>query len=110
MLSASTPLLQLQCVSVRIGSQEILQNIDLDILPGEILTLIGPNGAGKTTLVRIVLGLMPFSGKRQLQPGLRIGYMPQKLALNAQLPLTVKRFLELSGADEASIKKCAAET
>jgi len=107
---SAPPLLRLEKVSVSVGSQEILQGIDLDILPGEILTLIGPNGAGKTTLVRIVLGLMPFSGKRHIQAGLRIGYMPQKLELNPQLPLTVKRFLQLSGAHDKQIQEHATET
>lgn len=104
------PLLRLEQASLNVGSQEILRNIDLDILPGEILTLIGPNGAGKTTLVRIVLGLIPFNGKRHLKAGLRIGYMPQKLELNPQLPLTVKRFLQLSGASDKQIQSRAMET
>jgi zinc transport system ATP-binding protein len=110
MTHTPVPLLQLEKVSVSVGPQEILRDIDLDVLPGEILTLIGPNGAGKTTLVRIVLGLMAFTGKRQLRPGLRIGYMPQKLELNPQLPLTVKRFLQLSGANDKQIHEHARET
>jgi zinc transport system ATP-binding protein len=64
--------------------------------PGEIVTLIGPNGAGKTTLVRIILGLLKAdTGEVLLRPGLRIGYMPQTLALSENMPLTVTRFLSL---------------
>lgn len=61
------------------------------------MTLIGPNGAGKTTLVRIVLGLLqPHTGTLYRAPGLRIGYMPQKLFIEPTLPLTVRRFLQLA--------------
>ncbi len=82
---------------VRSGRQ-ILQNADLDLAAGKIVTLIGPNGAGKTTLVRAVLGLIKVDqGSIDKAPDLRIGYMPQKLHLDASLPLTVARFLALGG-------------
>src|SRR5690606_39807217 len=72
---------------------------------GEIVTLIGPNGAGKTSLVRIVLGLLKAdSGDIQRQPRLRIGYMPQKMQIDATLPLTVLRFLLLA----PKVKRAAA--
>ncbi len=63
---------------------------------GKILTLLGPNGAGKSTLVRVVLGLVaPTEGVIKRDARLRIGYVPQKLHLDATLPLTVSRFLRL---------------
>lgn len=99
----SEPLITLKDVGVRVGDQTILSHIDLEVMPGEIVTLIGPNGAGKTTLVRVVLGMMQFSGSRKLKPQIKIGYMPQKLELNPQLPMTVKRFLKISGADESQL-------
>jgi zinc transport system ATP-binding protein len=99
----SEPLIALKDVWVRIGGQAILSHIDLEVQPGEIVTLIGPNGAGKTTLVRVVLGLAEFSGSRKLKPYIKIGYMPQKLELNPQLPMTVKRFLKVSGADDTQL-------
>ncbi|HEY7083418.1 MAG TPA: metal ABC transporter ATP-binding protein [Hyphomicrobiaceae bacterium] len=74
----------------------ILQNVDLDVAEGEILTLIGPNGAGKTTLVRVLLGLeKPDRGTVQRKPGLVVGYVPQRFAIDRAIPLTVARFLEL---------------
>lgn len=80
------------------NGRHILQNADLDIAAGKIVTLIGPNGAGKTTLVRAVLGLIKVDqGQIETAPDLRIGYMPQKLHLDASLPLTVARFLALGG-------------
>ncbi len=79
-------------------NRDVLTGINLQVNPGEIVTLIGPNGAGKTTLVRIALGLQaPSSGQRLVKKGLRIGYMPQKLHIDDTMPLTVNRFLKLTG-------------
>ena len=80
------------------NGRHILQRADLTLESGKIVTLIGPNGAGKTTLVRAVLGLIKVDeGEIIKAPDLRIGYMPQKLHIDASLPLTVARFLALGG-------------
>ena len=90
-------LLSLDRVGLRRHGNAILDNISLQVRRGEIVTLIGPNGAGKTSLVRIVLGLLAAdSGRVERQPRLRIGYMPQKLQIDATLPLNVLRFLLLA--------------
>lgn len=91
-----TTLTTLKNISVSFNSQQVLTNISLSLQPGRILTLLGPNGAGKSTLVRVVLGLItPTIGSIEHQAGLRIGYVPQKLHLDATLPLTVSRFMHL---------------
>ncbi|MES4612972.1 MAG: zinc ABC transporter ATP-binding protein ZnuC [Ewingella sp.] len=83
-------------ISVAFGNRRVLSDISLTLQPGKILTLLGPNGAGKSTLVRVVLGLVPpTSGTLTREPGLRIGYVPQKLHLDATMPLTVSRFMRL---------------
>lgn len=93
----SERLLDLQSVSLRLHGNAILENVSLSVRRGEVVTLIGPNGAGKTSLVRIVLGLLKAdSGSVLREPRLRIGYMPQKLEVDASLPLTVLRFLLLA--------------
>ena len=56
-------LLQLQGVSVRYGSVQALQGIDLEVRQGELVTLLGSNGAGKSTTLRAVSALVPFSGR-----------------------------------------------
>jgi zinc transport system ATP-binding protein len=84
-------------IGVNFSGRQVLQNVSVQVRQRQVVTLIGPNGAGKTTLVRIVLGLLqPHAGQVSRAPGLRIGYMPQKLHIEATLPLTVKRFLELA--------------
>jgi len=92
----STALIRLDKVAVTFAGQSVLDNIQLSVEPGEIVTLIGPNGAGKTTLVRAVLGLLkPNAGTVWRKPKLRVGYMPQKLHVDPTLPLSVLRFLRL---------------
>ncbi len=89
-------MITLRDVNVQFGNSLVLSEISLQLQSGQIITLLGPNGAGKTTLVRLILNLIsPSQGSIERQAGLRIGYMPQKLQLDATLPLTVKRFLQL---------------
>jgi len=93
----ATPLVHLQNVSVQIKGHPLLENINLDLNLGKIITIIGPNGAGKSTLAKVVLGLMkPSSGLVIQQPGTRIGYMPQKFHVDPSMPITVKRFMQLA--------------
>lgn len=90
-------LIDVRGVSVRLGGGTVLDRVDLTIPSGQVVTLVGPNGAGKTTLLRAVLGLLrPDSGTVWRRPGLRVGYVPQKLPLDPTLPLTVERFLALA--------------
>ncbi len=95
-------LINLEGVSKQFGEQLVLQSVDLSIENKQIITLIGPNGAGKTTLVKLVLGLLsPDQGKVERFPGLRIGYMPQKLLLESTMPLQVGRFLQFAESDKS---------
>lgn len=92
-----TSLVTLENISVQFARRNVLSGISLKLMPGRILTLLGPNGAGKSTLVRVVLGLLaPASGQIQRVPGLRIGYVPQKLHIDPTLPVTVERFMLLT--------------
>ena len=79
------------------SSRTILDLVNIDILPGEIVTVIGPNGAGKTSLVRVLLGIeKPTGGTVQRRPGLVVGYVPQRFDLDRAIPMTVERFLMLT--------------
>jgi len=107
----SDSLIRLHDVTVQFAGQAVLEGVNLDLQAGEIVTLIGPNGAGKTTLVRVVLGLLRSSqGSVWRQSRLRIGYMPQKLSVEATLPLSVLRFLRLvAGVGRAEAEAALAE-
>ncbi|MDO3377797.1 ATP-binding cassette domain-containing protein [Geoalkalibacter halelectricus] len=96
---ASQSLLRVSGVGVRLGAREVLKDIDLEVQADEILTIVGPNGAGKTTLLRIALGLLrPDRGEVWRCPGLRLGYVPQRLNLDETFPLSVRGFLKLAPA------------
>jgi len=104
----AAPLVEASGIVVRFGGRTTLDRIDLAVHRGEIVTLIGPNGSGKTTLVRVVLGLLaPDAGNVRRPPGLRIGYVPQRLAVERTLPLTVRRFLDLPRPRRLAARRAA---
>lgn len=83
-------------IVLRQDGRSILQDIDLDINAGEIVTVIGPNGAGKTTLVRTLLGLQkPDEGDVWRKDGLVVGYAPQRFDIDRSIPMTVARFVAM---------------
>ncbi|MCL4187509.1 MAG: metal ABC transporter ATP-binding protein [Rhodobacteraceae bacterium] len=89
-------LLAAEGLTVRLGAATVLAGVDFRIAPGEIVTIVGPNGSGKSTLLRALLGILrPIAGRVLRRAGLRIGYVPQRLAIDPGLPLTVARFLSL---------------
>jgi zinc transport system ATP-binding protein len=89
-------LISAQNLSVRFGAEDVLSGVTLAIEPGEIVTILGPNGSGKSTLLRALLGILPLSqGIVVRAAGLRLGYVPQKLAVDRSMPMTVRRFLSL---------------
>ncbi len=96
-------LVELTGASVEFAGRLVLDGVDLTVRPGKIVTLIGPNGSGKTTLVRVALGLLkPTRGRVQRRSGVRIGYVPQTIHIDETMPLTVRRFLALSGRPDAA--------
>ena len=89
-------------VCLHYGSDVVLHDINFAVQKGEIVTILGPNGSGKSTFLRILIGaLKPTAGKLYQQSSLRIGYVPQRLSIDANLPLTVNRFLSLAARGQA---------
>jgi zinc transport system ATP-binding protein len=85
------------------GGADILWDVDLSVAPGEIITVVGPNGAGKSTLLRLLIGAeRPSGGTVVRRPGLRIGYVPQRMAIDYTMPMTVDRFLSLAERHRAA--------
>ena len=87
--------LRVENLSVRIGNDAILQNMNLHVHCGEMVALIGPNGAGKSTFLKAILGQREFEGtiafsepgQRSKKP--RIGYVPQSPAFDPSDPVSV---------------------
>jgi zinc transport system ATP-binding protein len=106
----ATPLVSVEGLSVRDGGRVLLDHVDVAIHPGEIVTVIGPNGAGKTTLLRAIIGAVtPSAGRVRRAKGLRIGYTPQKLAIERTVPITVERFLSVGAKIGPGDLSCALE-
>ena len=79
-------LLDVENLTVNLGGNTVLSGVNLSLDPGEIVTIVGPNGSGKSTLLRAILGAVRgASGTVRRAPGLRIGYVPQKLAIDPTL-------------------------
>ncbi len=76
---ASPRILDLQDIRLRIGSTDLLEGAELTLSPGEKVALVGRNGSGKSTLLKIAAGeIEADGGKRFLQPGVTIRYLPQE--------------------------------
>ncbi len=95
--AAADEVLRVEGVSVSLGGRRILRDVTFSIRAGEVAGLIGSNGAGKTTLLRVVLGLEQPEGGRILvcgeprDPRRRLlGYLPQKVVVDDDLPLRAR--------------------
>jgi zinc transport system ATP-binding protein len=112
MLKVSNAILSARDVTLTIGGRMILDHVNLDVRPNEIVTVIGPNGAGKSTLVRCLLGLQDItSGEIVKSSTLRVGYVPQRFPQTPNVPLDVRRLLSLTlKPAEAEIDAALAET
>ena len=75
-------------LSVSFGKTPVLQRLSFSVDKGSSLAIIGPNGAGKTVLFKALVGALRSEGQIRWQPGVRIGYVPQKLDIERDLPIT----------------------
>ena len=98
------PLVTLENVCVTLGGVPILRNVSGELTRAKIVALIGLNGSGKTTLLRALLKEVPYAGTIRFHCGhnhtqpapQHVGYVPQKLRLEANLALTVRDLLAVS--------------
>ncbi len=87
--------LKIEDLSVRFGTDAVLEHVDLHMHCGQIVALIGPNGAGKSTLIKAILGQREYQGSISFSPAgggsekLRIGYVPQSPAFDRGDPISV---------------------
>jgi zinc transport system ATP-binding protein len=90
----TNPRLSVAKLRIAFGGRVVIHDLSFQVNPGDCLAIIGPNGAGKTVLLKSLLGLLPHSGQIRWSPEARLGYVPQQVAADWQLPLRVKDLLE----------------
>ncbi len=90
-------MIEFKNLSVNLGGVSILESVTANLPMGSSTAIVGPNGAGKTTLLLALLGEIPYSGEIKYSGAAkpRIGYVPQKLFFDREIPLTVLEFLAL---------------
>lgn len=100
----SANLVAIDNVCVRLGGNPVLRGLTTGLARGRITALIGLNGSGKTTLLRAILREVPYTGQIKFHCGHdhsrhhpeHVGYVPQKLRIDANLPFTVRDLLGLA--------------
>jgi zinc transport system ATP-binding protein len=90
--------LEVRDLSVRFGRTVILHDLSFSVERGHALAILGPNAAGKTVLFRALIGAIPYDGIIRWADGTRIGYVPQKLDLERDVPMTGVDFLRARAA------------
>lgn len=88
-------ILRVENLGVRFDENEVLKGLGFFVQKGDVLAIIGPNGSGKSVLFRALLDLVPYSGEIKWQKGIKISYVPQKLSIDRELPLSVREFMRL---------------
>jgi len=90
------PAIAFAAVGLKLGQTTVLRDVSLRVVPGSVHALVGPNGAGKSSLIKALLGQTPHQGRVALEwqgaPAV-MGYVPQALAFDAGLPMTVNDFM-----------------
>jgi zinc transport system ATP-binding protein len=85
---AAANVLEVEHLDVRFGEKRVLADMSFHVPEGSALAIIGPNGSGKTVLFRALIGSIPHAGVVRWASGARIGFVPQKLDIQRDLPLT----------------------
>ena len=96
-MSGVLPLVSLRAATMGYLGVPVLQAVDLDIDPGELIAMAGPNGSGKTTIFRTILGFLSvISGLLVRNCALsEFGYVPQSSALDSTFPITAREVVAM---------------
>ena len=98
-------ILEVKNLSVNFNGHLILDNMTFEINRDSTVAVIGANGSGKTVLFKSLLNLIKYQGEIVWARDAKIGYVPQKLSISKDLPITVLEFLRLKEEDNKKIKE-----
>lgn len=98
-------ILEVKNLTVSFNNEKVIDNLSFNLKKGENLVVVGPNGAGKTVLLRTLIGMIPFSGEIKWQKDVKIGYVPQKILPEKNIPLSIEEFFNFKKIDSEKIVK-----
>jgi zinc transport system ATP-binding protein len=105
--ATQSSVLEVTNLTVRLDDTTVLRDVTFSVPAATSLAVIGPNGSGKTVLFKALIGALPFEGRVKWAPGVRLGYVPQTLDLQRDVPITGLDFLRartaLAGATDESL-------
>jgi ABC-type Mn2+/Zn2+ transport system ATPase subunit len=87
-------ILKVSNLSVKLQNQTLLDHISFNVEKGKTLAVLGPNGAGKTILLKTLLNLVPHTGSIEWTGKVKIGYVPQYVAVS-DIPISVREFFSI---------------
>src|SRR5262252_6742289 len=99
------PVLDVRHLTVRFGDVMAIRDLTFAVPAGAAVAVIGPNGAGKTALFRALIGAVPYEGTVRWASHVRLGYVPQKLDLQRDIPVSGLDFLRArtNGASTSNV-------
>ena len=101
-VATGAALLTADGISAGYGREPVIEDVSLEIRPGEFVALVGPNGSGKSTLLHVLLGsIEPIAGSVRLfgaspdrfHARWRLGFVPQRPTLESEVPATVREIV-----------------
>jgi len=87
-------ILEVKNLTVNFNNEKVIDNLSFNLKKGENLVVVGPNGAGKTVLLRTLIGMIPFEGEIKWEKDVKIGYVPQKILPEKNIPLSIEEFFK----------------
>jgi zinc transport system ATP-binding protein len=98
-------LIELEHINKIESGNIILKDVTFNIKKGSFVSIIGPSGSGKTSLAKIILGIdKNFTGSIKKANNLKIGFVPQKIILNENLPITCKEYIKILSQNNINIE------
>src|SRR3990167_9772321 len=102
-MANNSTILTVENLGVKFDENEVLKGLGFFVQKGDVLAIIGPNGSGKSVLFRALLGLVHHSGNIDWAKGLKLSYVPQRMNIDRELPLSVEEFFYIKSKNKGKV-------